>query len=236
MRYTHLFFIFVLMKTASKFQKNLVLITLFILPLVAYLFFASGVNSFAKLPTITKNIPDVTQYKSIDGKIVTLKNKITILGFMGSDIEKNKASFFNLTEKIYNKNREFKDFQIVMIAPDGKQAEVQELMKKVSTLTNLSGWHFVFASKPQINTYYSKMNLIFKLDENQYTQNVFIIDKKLNLRGRKGKSIKGAEEYKEGYNTFKVSELYNEMNDDVKIILAEYRLALKRNHNASRQI
>ena len=80
------------------------------------------------------------------------------------------------------------------------------------------------------------MNLIFKLDENQYTQNVFIIDKKLNLRGRKGKSIKGAEEYKEGYNTFKVSELYNEMNDDVKIILAEYRLALKRNHNASRQI
>ena len=76
-----------------------------------------------------------------------------------------------------------------MIAPDGKQAEVQELMKKVSTLTNLSGWHFVFASKPQINTYYSKMNLIFKLDENQYTQNVFIIDKKLNLRGRKGKSI-----------------------------------------------
>lgn len=224
------------MKTASKFQKNLVLITLFILPLVAYLFFASGVNSFAKLPTITKNIADVAEYKSIDGQPVTLKNKITILGFMGSDIEKNKAGFFNLTEKIYNKNREFKDFQVVMIAPDGTQNEVKNLMKKVGTLTNLSGWHFVFANPTQIKSYYSKMNLVFKLDENQYTQNVYIIDKKLNLRGRKGKSIKGDEEYKEGYNTFKVSELYNEMNDDVKIILAEYRLALKRNHNASRQI
>ena len=224
------------MKTASKFQKNLVLITLFILPLVAYLFFASGVNSFAKLPTISKNIPDVNTFKSIDGKAVSLKEKITILGFMGSDIEKNKACFFNLTEKIYNKNREFKDFQIVMIAPDGTQKQVTELMKKVATLTNLSGWHFVFTSPTEIDAYYSKMNLVFKLDANQYTQNVFIIDKKLNLRGRKGKSIKGDVEYKEGYNTFKVSELFNEMNDDVKIILAEYRLALKRNNNASRKI
>ena len=224
------------MKTASKFQKNLVLITLFILPLVAYLFFASGVNSFAKLPTISKNIPDVTSFKSIDGKAVSLKDKITILGFMGSDIEKNKACFFNLTEKIYNKNREFKDFQIVMMAPDGTQKQVAELMKKVATLTNLSGWKFVFASPTEIDSYYGKMNLVFKLDANQYTQNVFIIDKKLNLRGRKGKSIKGDVEYKEGYNTFKVSELFNEMNDDVKIILAEYRLALKRNNNASRKI
>ena len=79
-------------------------------------------------------------------------------------------------------------------------------------------------------------NFVFKLDKNQYTPNVFIIDKKQSLRGRKGKSIKGDEEYREGYNTVKVGELYNEMTDDVKIILAEYRLALKRNHNASRQI
>ena len=230
------FFIFVTMNTASKFQKNLVLITLFILPLVAYVFFASGVNSFAKLPTLTTKILDVSQFKTLDGKPTSLTNKITILGFMGSDIEKNKGGFFNLTEKIYNKNREFKDFQVVMIAPDGTQEQVKILMKKVATLTNLSGWHFVFASPNQIDEFYGKMNLVFKLDKNQYTPNVFIIDKKQSLRGRKGKSIKGDEEYREGYNTVKVGELYNEMTDDVKIILAEYRLALKRNHNASRQI
>lgn len=224
------------MKTASKFQKNAVLITLFVLPLVAYLFFASGVNSFAKLPTISKNIADVSGFKSIDGNPVTLNNKITILGFMGSDIEKNKGGFFNLTEKIYDKNREFKDFQIVMIAPEGTQEQVKQLIKKVATLSNLSGWKFVFGTPSQIDVFYSKMNLVFKLDKNHYSQNVFIVDKKRNLRGRKGKSIKGDEEYREGYNTVKVSELFNEMTDDVKIILAEYRLALKRNHNASRQI
>ncbi len=224
------------MKTASKFQKNLVLITLFILPLVAYVFFASGVNSFAKLPTLTTKIADVIEFKTLDSIPISLTNKITILGFMGNDIEKNKGGFFNLTEKIYNKNREFKDFQVVMIAPDGTQEQVKALMKKIATLTNLSGWHFIFASPKQIDKFYEKMNLVFKLDKNQYTPNVFIIDKKRSLRGRKGKSIKGDEEYREGYNTVKVGELYNEMTDDVKIILAEYRLALKRNHNATRQI
>jgi hypothetical protein len=64
---------------------------------------------------------------------------------------------------------------------------------------------------------------------------VYIIDKKRNLRGRKGKSVQGEAEYKEGYNTTSAAELHNDMVDDVKIILAEYRLALKRN-NAYRKI
>ena len=36
-------------------------------------------------------------------------------------------------------------------------------------------------------------------------------------------------EYKEGYNTISVAELSNEMLDDFKIILYEYRAALKKN-------
>jgi hypothetical protein len=74
------------------------------------------------------------------------------------------------------------------------------------------------------------------LDDKLGTPNVYIIDKKRNLRGRKGQDKKGKPEYKEGYNTVLVSELYNQMIDDVKIILAEYRLALKRNNNATRKI
>ena len=52
-----------------------------------------------------------------------------------------------------------------------------------------------------------------------------------NLRGRKGKSVQGKPEYREGYNIQSSAELHNEMTDDVKIILAEYRLALKKNNN-----
>jgi hypothetical protein len=58
------------------------------------------------------------------------------------------------------------------------------------------------------------------------------VDKELNHRGRKGQNKKGQEEYKESYNTISAADLHNEMTDDVKIILREYRLALKKNNNA----
>jgi len=217
-------------------KKNLVLFVLFILPIVAYLFFASGVNSFAKLPTITKNIPEISSWKTLDNKPVALTGNITILGFMGQDVLKHKGNIFNLYEKIFDRNKNFKDFQMVMIVPDGTQDQVKELQKVLVTLGTQAGWNFVFASPGEINSFYNKLNLVGKLDATLATPNVFIIDKKRNLRGRKGQDKKGKPEYKEGYNTKFVSELYNEMTDDVKIILAEYRLALKKNHNATKEI
>jgi hypothetical protein len=217
-------------------KKNLVLFVLFILPIVAYLFFASGINSFAKLPTITKNIPDINSWKTLDERPVTLTSKITILGFIGEDVLKHKGNFFNLYEKIYARNKDFNDFQMVMILPEGTQEQVSELQNDLKKLGTQSGWNFVFGTPDQIRSFYDKLQLVGKLDDKLGTPNVFIIDKKRNLRGRKGHDKKGKPEYKEGYNTIFVSELYNQMTDDVKIILAEYRLALKRNHNATRQI
>ena len=217
-------------------KKNLVLFVLFILPIVAYLFFASGVNSFAKLPTITKNIPELNKWKTLDNKPVALTGKITILGFIGEDVLKHKGNFFNLYEKIFSRNKDFKDFQMVMVMPDGTQSQVMELQKDLIKLGTQAGWNFVFASPDEIRTFYDKLHLVGKLDSKLGTPNVYIVDKKRNLRGRKGQDKKGKNEYKEGYNTIFVGDLYNQMTDDVKIILAEYRLALKRNHNATREI
>jgi hypothetical protein len=211
-------------------KKNLVLFILFIFPIVAYLFFATGVNSFMFLPTVTKNVPDLMQWKSLDGETVTLNNKITILGFTGTEIGKNKGNYFNLNQKIYNKNRDFKDFQFVMVAPIGTENQVKEVLRGLNDLTDTSKWLFVFADGQEIKNYYSALKLKNELDINYGTPKVFIIDKKRNLRGRKDK-----DEFKEGYDASSHPDLYNEMTDDVKVILAEYRLALKRN-NADRQI
>ena len=211
-------------------KKNLVLFILFIFPIVAYLFFATGVNSFMTLPTVTPNIPDIGHWHSLDGKPVTLNNKITILGFSGLDILKNKGNYFNLNQKIYNKNREFNDFQFVIVAPEGTQGQVKEILNGLDDLTDVSKWLFVFAPTNEIQEYYKTLKLKGKLGTDFGTSNVFIVDKKRNLRGRKDK-----DEYKEGYNAASPSDLYNEMTDDVKVILAEYRLALKKN-NADRQI
>ena len=218
-------------------KKNSVLFVLFILPIVAYLFFASGVNSFISLPTLTKNIPDVSNWKSIDGTPVTLTNKITILGFIGTDVAMHRGSVFNLYETIYDKYKDFKDFQVVMILPEGTQSQVQKLLNNdLTKLGTNKGWNFVFATPNQINHFYKKLQLVGKLDSTLSTPNVFIIDKKRNLRGRKGADKKGEPEYKEGYDTVLVSDLYNKMMDDMKIIIYEYRAALKRNNNATRKI
>lgn len=210
-------------------KKNIVLFVLFILPIVAYLFFASGVNGFIKLPVLTPNVPEFNHWKTIDNKEIYLDTKITILGFPGENIELRKGNFFNLNQKIFKKYSEFKDFQIVMLVPIGSEDQVKIMSTKLASLNNISNWYFVMASKEEIQSFYNAMKLQQKVNTTIGTTNVFIIDKERNVRGRKGQVDKDDDEYREGYNTSLVSELHNELNDDVKIVLAEYRLALKKN-------
>ena len=207
-------------------KKFAVLFVLFILPIVAYLFFASGINSFGKLPTITKNINDLTSFAAANGDVITLNNKITILAFAGTNMIKNQGNFFNFTEQIYDRNKTFKDFQVVVIAPKGSEVDAAALRKRLSQLTDVMGYKIVFADNETILNYYASLKLKGKLDADLGSKFFYIIDKKRNLRGRND-----PKKYKEGYNTFSPSDLHNEMTDDVKIILAEYRFALKRNNN-----
>ena len=88
----------------------------------------------------------------------------------------------------------------------------------------------MFAKPEEIQAFFNTMKLVGQLNENFGSPNVYIIDKERNLRGRKGKSVQGKPEYREGYNVQSSAELHNEMTDDLKIILAEYRLALKKNN------
>ncbi len=208
-------------------KKTLVLVTLFVLPIVAYLFFASGVNNFGKLPILTENISDVALLE----ENTTLKNKITILGFLGNDVDQKKGNAFNLNQKIYKRFYEFKDFQFVMIVPKGTENSVSELKEELGNLADVKKWEFIFADESRITDFFSSLKTDLSLDENLSTPYVFIIDKDLNLRGRMNDEDEGT---KFGFNTTSVADLNNKMEDDVKIILAEYRLALKKN-NANRE-
>jgi hypothetical protein len=212
-------------------KKNIVLFVLFILPIVAYLFFASGVNSYTKLPVLTPKVADFGNWKSLDNQKLSLNGKITVLGFSGSKLLENRGNFFNLNQKIYQRYHTFKDLQFVVICPLGTEEQAKSVVDALKAFTDISQWHFVFAPTAEITAYYNQLKLIEKLDANLGTPNVYILDKERNLRGRKEK--KG---YKEGYNTFKPAELSNEMLDDFKVILYEYRAALKKNRNASKQL
>ena len=212
-------------------KKNIVLFVLFILPIVAYLFFASGVKSFTKLPTITPKVADFGNWKSLRGDVVRLDGKITVLGFSGTNLLANRGNLFNLNQKIYQRYHTFKDLQFVMLCPVGTEKDAQAVLDALKAFTDVKQWNFVFATPEEIANFYKQMQLKSQLDSNYGTSNVFIFDKERNLRGRKDK-----EEYKEGYNTFHPAELSNEMLDDFKILLYEYKAALKKNNNATKQL
>ena len=212
-------------------KKYFVLSVLFFLPIVAYMFFATASHNSLFLPVISKNHVDVpSQFVSLNGEKISLDQKITILGFPGNNIEEVKANLFNLNQKIYNKYGGFKDFQMVMIMPEGNQEKIKAIMLEFRRLSNdLKNWHFLFGKPVEIENYFNSFKFKNSLDVHTGTSFVYIIDKEKSLRGRKGQKIKGKVEYRECYNTISAAELHNEMSDDVKILLREYRLALKKN-------
>jgi hypothetical protein len=212
-------------------KKNIVLFVLFILPIVAYLFFASGVNGFTKLPIVTPNTVDFGDWATLDGKDVSLSGKVTILGFGGTDLLKNRGNLFNLNQKIYQTYHKFKDVQFVVLCPKGTEEDARKVVDALAAFTDMTQWRFVFASAEEIDAYHKQLKLKEQLDEKLGTPKVYIIDKVRNLRGRKL-----VKDDKEGYNTFHPAELSNEMLDDFKVILYEYRAALKKNKNATRKI
>ena len=93
-------------------KKYIVLTILFVLPLVAYLFFASGVNNFAKLPVLKDNITSTSSYSEIK-----LEDKISIIFFLGNNIGDRQGDALNLNQKIYKRFYQFNDFQFVAICP-----------------------------------------------------------------------------------------------------------------------
>ena len=213
----------------KKFNKYFVLSILFFFPIVVYLFFASGVNNFAKLPILTIGISDVEDLPSLTGSKIELKNKITVLGFWGSDVTNKKVDGFNLNQKIYKRFYEFKDFQFVFVIDSSETNNINDFKKElvVGLGSDLSNWRFLIANKKQTNNLFKTLKTDLSLSDSMAISTVFIIDKLKNLRGRDDDEDIGT---LFGYNSSSVAEINNKMVDDVKVILAEYRMALKKNN------
>lgn len=212
---------------SKNLKKYLILGFLFFFPIFVYVFLSTGINNFAKLPILTRDVDDLV---SLEGNLskVSLENNISIVGFWGSDIENKKSEALNLNQKIYKRFFEFQDFQFVFLF-NNKEAELIEDLKKelISGVgTDLKKWNFIPSSNSDIESVFQSFKTNLRLDENYSTPYVFIIDRELSLRGRDDDEDTGM---LYGFNSQSVAEINNKMVDDVKIILAEYRLALKKN-------
>ncbi|MDJ0646679.1 MAG: hypothetical protein QNJ57_11920 [Flavobacteriaceae bacterium] len=216
-----------------KFLKNRkfwVLFTIFFFPLALYLFLITGTNNFAKLPVLTEKVADVTHFISDDGSDISLDGKISIVCFLGDDIDRSQTNALNLNQKIYKRFNEFNDFQFLVILPKGKEKEAKELKKKIAFATDMSRFRFLFGTPQEIKEFFESLKTNYSLDTKSYTKYAFIIDKNMHLRGRTNdEDTSNGLLY--GYSAETVAPIHNKMVDDVKVLVAEYRMALKKNRN-----
>ena len=206
----------------NDIKKKIVLGILFIFPLLVYLFFASGVNNFAKLPVLNNEVKEL----DVKNQNIRLKDHITILGYWGGSLENKKAEALNLNEKIYKRFYQFEDFQFIFLVDSSRSGQVDELKKslKQGAGTDLSRWNFISSNSEYIKAHFSSLKTPFILENDYSSPYVFIIDKDLRLRGRDNdKDSKNLY----GFDARSVAQINKKMIDDVKVILAEYRLALK---------
>ena len=208
-------------------QKYLILTFLFFFPIFIYIFLASGINNFAKLPVLTTNVLDIENISGNE-KGITLKDNISILGFWGGDVNLRKSEALNLNQKIYKRFYQFQDFQFVFLTTKDQEVNIKNLKEELKrgVGTDLEKWNFIFTDEDEIQKIYNSLDTDIELSEENSTPYVFIIDRYLNLRGRDDDEDIGK---LYGFNAQSVAEINNKMVDDVKIILAEYRLALKKN-------
>ena len=205
-------------------KKYIVLAILFVFPLAVYLFFASGVNHFAKLPVLTQGIEEVAQYSEYQ-----FKDRISILAFFGNNLEDKKTLALNLNQMIYKRFYQFADFQFLIALPEGTEVAAKQLKAEIAgvTGTDMSRWNVLFIPEDQLQGLFGSLYLPLNLDQNLSSPYVFIVDRGGNLRGRDDDDFVG-------YDARSAADINNNMVDDVKVILAEYRLALKK-YNQTRK-
>ena len=216
----------------QNIKKYLVLGVLFILPITAYIFFSLSTNHFKPLPILSEGVQELSGFISLEGKSVQLENHITVLGFFGKDLEAHRAYAYNLAHKIYSKNHGFKEFQFVILLPEGTQEQAKNIEEKLKEIAPTDAWLFAFGSEERIAEVFSSLKSNFTLDKNLSTPFVFIIDRERNLRGRDDDKDEGM---MYGFDSSQIAEINNKMSDDVKVLLAEYRRALKK-YGSNREI
>ena len=212
---------------SKNLKKYLILGFLFFFPIFVYVFLSTGINNFAKLPVLTENVMDI---ENIEGNSanVSFKNKISIVAFWGGDVNNKKSEALNLNQKIYKRFNEFQDFQFVLLHNKNDNEAIENLKSDLvsGVGTDLRNWNFSSTTQSNIKMIFDSFKTNIELDQSFSTPYVFIVDRDLSLRGRDDDEDIGM---LYGFDSQSVAEINKKMVDDVKIILAEYRLALKKN-------
>jgi hypothetical protein len=212
-------------------KKFWVLFSLFILPLVFYIFLSKGIYRYSNLPILTNKVENINE---LTNQNVTFNNQLTIVCFLGNNLNTAKGSMFNLNQTIYKRFYQKPFFQMVAILPEGTENEYKPAIEELSAFTDISKWHFVYLSNSAIQQLFNSFKLPYKLNANFYSENANIIDKKLRLRGRKDDDD-SADGKLYGYDMKSISVLKNKMKDDISIIYYQLKKSAEKEQRRKNQ-
>ena len=224
---------------AKFYRKWFTLAILFLLPVVFLLFLYPSTHNYNTLDIVGEDINEIDSLTFINQNSSTFKDNITILSFLGNNPMKNITSALNLKELVYDKFKGFKKFQIISIGGKESKSQLENVRKELLKSDELKYWYFAYSDSESINKIFNSLRSIHDLDSLNYTNQVFIVDKLLNQRGRiddrdddqKEKDLNLFGLY--SYNSILVSEIKGKMNDDIRILFTEYRQKRKGNFNSN---
>lgn len=222
----------------KKVSRYVVLGILFFLPVTFLLFLYPATHHYTPLDIVNESVLDLDNFTSNSEEKVLLKDHITVLGFFGNQPLESNTVALNLKELVYDKFKGFKRFQVVVLVPKGTEEAVKKLKAEISSYQDLKFWHFVFGETSDIKRVFFSLKARGDLSSISGSNEVYIIDKDLNQRGRlddrtdneleKDKPVYGLY----AYDCIEVAEVKNKMSDDLRILLTEYRQKRKGEFNS----
>ncbi|MGB2128204.1 MAG: hypothetical protein ACPHXR_01875 [Flavicella sp.] len=213
----------------NQTKKYAVLFATFIVPLLFFLFLASGKVNFEKLPTLTERVMELP---TNDSKTAFF-GKVSVVSFVGNNPSLQKfQETLNLYQVIYKYASKYKNFQIVTLVPSHKDSIIPTFKKELQKVggTSIPKWHFVSLPEASTQNLLSSFETNAVFDKQSGVAEVYIVDETLNLRGRTD------DEDTEtgilfGYNTASVSVLKNKLRDDLDVVFYESIYAVKEVEN-----
>ncbi|GAA4279877.1 hypothetical protein [Gaetbulibacter aestuarii] len=222
----------------KKLGRYIILGILFFLPVTFLLLLYPATHNYTPLDIVNTQVRELHGFTSDDDSPVELKGHITVIGFLGSDPVDNNMLALNVKELVYEKFKGFKSFQVIFLAPEGTENQIEDVRREISSYENLKYWHFAFGNPETIRNFYLSLKSETDLQPDLSLDDVFIIDRDLNQRGRiddrtdremkQNKPLYGLS----GYNGIEVADIKNKMSDDMRILFTEYRQKRKGEFNS----
>ncbi|MBT8259265.1 MAG: hypothetical protein KJO49_12380 [Bacteroidia bacterium] len=223
----------------AKFKKPLILAILFLLPVTFLLFLYPSTHNYNTLDIVHGPVNDISGYLSASERDLDFSDNISVLLFLGDDPKRRAIGALNVKELVYDKFKGFKRFQVIALVGEGSKTSLEELKKELYQYDQLEYWHFLELNPVQTLDIFDGLKADGNLEDDQFYEGLFILDKDLMQRGRlddrsknelkEEKAVYGLSEY----STIEVSELKNKLSDDLRILFTEYRQKRKGEFDSS---